>query len=110
MRRKNQGTGKMKDKNPDIFFEKNFRTSWLQKIGKILCLLIPIGSAFAGYFAASPVWKFLSKNEDCPEIFKFIFSLLLFAIIVLIIFFKTRNTNPIMKIRVLSRNQKSEDD
>ena len=93
----------MKNKESDLLFEKNFRSTWLQRLGKILCLFIPIGAAFGGYFAASPLWTLFSEKEVTPEIFKFAVSMGLFAIAVLIIYFKTRNTNPIMKIRVLTK-------
>lgn len=93
----------------NLIFEKNFRSTWLQRIGKILCLFIPIGAAFAGYFLSNPLWKLIKKEEveslsPTPELFKFALSILLFAATTLVIFFKTRNTNPIMKIRVLTKN------
>ena len=95
----------MKKKDSDLIFEKNFRTTWLQRIGRILCLFIPIGAAFGGYFASPLLWALLSEKAETPEFFKFLMSIVLFALAVLIIFFKTRNTNPIMKIRVLNKNQ-----
>ena len=79
---------------------------------KILCLFIPIAAAFGGYFAASPLWKLLNHAGEnpstAPEGFKFALSLILFAAATIIIFFKTRNTNPIMKIRVLTQKQSVE--
>ena len=95
-------------KNFSFIFEKNFRTSWTQRIIRLLCLLLPVASAFAGYFAAEPLWKYFFKEkaagETVPEGLRFALSLILFAITSAIIFFKTRNTNPIMKIRVLMKN------
>ena len=93
----------MKNKESNLLFEKNFRSTWLQRLGKILCLFIPIGAAFGGYFLAELLWTLVSEKEVTPELFKFAVSLGLFAIAVLIIFFKTRNTNPVMKIRVLTK-------
>lgn len=97
-----------------LIFEQNFRSTTRQKIGKILCLVIPVASAFGGYFAAGPLWKLIMKNADgqtsAPEGFKFALSLAVFAITVIIVFFKTRNTNPIMKIRVLSEKSENQDE
>ena len=95
---------KATDEKPTSFiFEKDFRTTLLHRLKRVLCLFLPIGAAFGGYFAAPPLWNLITKSETTPEGFKFALSLTFFAIITLIVFFKTRNTNPIMKIRVLMK-------
>ncbi|MBR1638438.1 MAG: hypothetical protein IJ688_03530 [Treponema sp.] len=106
MQRKDKGTGKIK-KTSEFIFEKNFRPNWLQRIARVLYLLFPIAAAFGGYFAAAPLWKLHSEKAPAPEIFRFIISILFLTLAIALVFFKTRNTNPIMKIRVLSKNSQN---
>ena len=100
----------MKDAIKEFIIEKDLRRTWKQKIGHTLCLLIPIASAFAGYYLSPAITAFLtgSKLEDGynpQESTKFALTLVFFAIPSIILFVKSRNTNPIMKIRVSSKEE-----
>lgn len=75
-----------------------------KRILHILCLILPIAGAFAGYYAAKPLWTlFTAETTTTPELFKLFCSLLAFAIPAIIIFFATRKENPVMKINITSR-------
>ena len=98
----------MKDVIKEFIIEKDLKRTWKQKIGHTLCLLIPIASAFAGYYLSPAITAFLAGSElsdgyNPPEAAKFAITLVFFAVPSLIIFVKSRNTNPIMQIRVSSK-------
>lgn len=84
-------------------------TSFFAKISSFLCLLFPIGIAFAGYFASEFVWKHFT-SEPITEFFKFAFSGILFVIASFILFLKTRNANPLIQIRVSEQEINSSED
>ena len=84
-----------------FIIEKNLHRTWKQRIGHTLCLIIPIISAFAGWYLAPLLYSELSDKE-ITETVKFIFTLFFFAFPTLIIFIFSRDTNPIMKISVKS--------
>lgn len=88
-----------------IITEKDYKRNIRQKITHTLCLILPIGGAFLGYFLADPFWKLFSKDSSIPELWKFLCSILLFSIICILVYVKTRNTNPIIKIRVFRKNK-----
>lgn len=88
----------MSDNN---FVEKNIHRTNLQRLIHTLCLVVPIGSAFGGYYTAPFLWGLLNKNE-IPELFKFGISLLFFFIPAFIIFIATRKSDSIIKIRIFS--------
>lgn len=94
----------MKKQNRNDFFkqfkiEEDYHRSPKQRALHIICFVTPVITAFLGYFLSYPVWNHFSQKE-IPEIFKFAFSVVFFAIPIVIIFVKTRNTNPTMRIRV----------
>lgn len=98
----------MKIKNNFFYdFLREDKKTIKQKIIHLLCFLLPVVSAFAGCFISPFIWSLFSE-KNTPEWFKFIITLIFFAIPVVIIFVKTRNANPVMKIRVLDKN--SEED
>lgn len=68
----------------------------LRRITKLICLFFPVAAAFSGYFMAN---RFTDS-----EVMKFLGSLVCFALASTIVFVKTRNTNPIIKIRA-SKNE-----
>lgn len=87
--------------NEKIIVEKHIHRTTKQRILHILCLIVPITMAFAGYFASIPLWNcFNDENNAAPEFFKFIISLVAFLIAATVIFFATRKENPIMKIDI----------
>lgn len=90
--------------NKDIIVEKHIHRTNKQRILHILCLLLPIAMAFAGYFASIPLYHFFcNDNETTPEYFKFLITLAAFLITATVIFFATRKENPIIKIDITSR-------
>ncbi len=104
MRRENKANQKIINNKifqelKNLKFEEDYHRSPLQRLLHIFCFIAPILGAFAGFFIANPLWQLL-KKENAPEVFKFLISLLGFLIPLIIIFVKTRNTNPLMKIRV----------
>ena len=84
-----------------FIIEKNLHRTWKQRIGHTLCLIIPIISAFAGWYLAPSLYSKISEKQVTEGI-KFIITLIFFAIPTLIIFVFSRDTNPIMKISVKS--------
>lgn len=89
------------NKEKEVILENDNKFSAIQCIINILCLITPVAFAFLGFFVSPWIYAFFSKTESQPsELFKFIVSLVFFAISALIIFLKTRNTNPYIKIRV----------
>ena len=88
----------------NLKFEEDYHRSPLQRLLHIFCFLLPPAGAFAGYFLSYPLWN-LFRNENTPEIFKFIISLIGFFIPLTIVFVITRNTNPHMKIRVFESKE-----
>ena len=70
------------------------------KIKYILCLILPIAAAFAGCFAAVPVWNYFSPEKTAPELFKFGAAALLFIVVSGIEFILTRKNNPVIKIGI----------
>jgi len=103
---KNKGLDKDFLKN--IIVEKESLNTVKSVITHFVCLLFPVAAVFGGYFLSKPLWKCFSKTELRPQWFCFVCSLILFVIAALIIFFKTRNTNPIIRIRVLKEKNSSE--
>lgn len=91
-----------KEQEPAIV-EKNFHRSTKQRILHILCLFIPIAAAFSGYYLATPLWSLFSQSTTVPEYFKFISSLVIFAIPTILIFILTRKENPIMRISIFNK-------
>jgi len=90
----------------DIIVERNIRRTWLQRIFHTLCLLLPICFCFAGYYLSPFIFNlFNSEKESIPESFKFVIVLIFFIVACMGVFFKTRNTNPIIKIRVLTKRK-----
>lgn len=81
--------------------EKDFHRTNLKRLIHTLCLIIPIGMAFAGYFLATPIWNLFFEKKT-TELFKFICSIVFFIIPAIIIFIVTRNENPIMKIKIFN--------
>lgn len=92
----------MKEHIKEFIIEKDLRRTWKQKIFHTLCLLIPIAAAFTGNALSDKIMQCL-KNAPATEIQKFIITLVFFLIPSAVIFVKSRNTNPIMKIRVSSK-------
>lgn len=86
-----------------IITEKNYKRNLYQKITHTLCLILPIVAAFLGYFLATPLLVLITNEESIPELWKFLCSLALFSIICFIVYVKTRNTNPIIRIRVFKK-------
>ena len=85
--------------------EKNIHRTNLRRLIDTLCLFVPIGLAFAGCFLAKPLWTFITKKEEVPDLFRFACAVVLFVIAVTFVFIKTRKINPIMKIGIFSKNQ-----
>ena len=88
-----------------IFIERNLRRTTTQRILHTLCLLLPVGSAFLGYFAAPYLYKHFYQSQP-SELFKFFCSLGFFIVPSVIIFIMTRKTDPVMKIEVTDNKQK----
>lgn len=104
MRKTLKGAEKTVSKETEpLIIEKNFHRSNKQRILHILCLFIPIGAAFGGYFIATPLWSLLSQETPVPEYFKFISSIVVFAIPTILIFILTRKENPIMKMGIFTK-------
>lgn len=82
-----------------IFIEKDNKKTFLSRILRTLCLLIPIAGAFAGYFFAPAIWNLFSQKK-ATELLRFICSIAFFAIPTIVIFILTRKFNPVMKIEV----------
>lgn len=61
----------------------------------ILCLVLPIAAAFAGYFLSPYIWNIFSQKKT-TELFRFICSIVFFIIPALIIFISTRKSNSII--------------
>lgn len=97
----------MKIKNNFFYnFLREDKKTIKQRIINLICFVTPVITAFAGCLLSPIIWSIFSKKE-VPEFFKFGCSIVFFVIPVVIIFVKTRNANPIMKIRVL--DEKSDD-
>lgn len=103
----NNENNEQKEQKEKVIVEKNRLYSFAQGVLHIVCLVVPVATAFAGYFCSSLLWKIFNTDKICPEWFKFIISLVFFAIFAAIIFVKSRNTNPVIRIRV-SEKEKSE--
>lgn len=67
-------------------------------IVRLLCLLLPIGFAFAGYFLAPSIWNLFNKETEITECFHFVCAIIFFIVPVVIIFISTRKLNPMIKI------------
>ncbi len=92
--------------NKDItIIEKNIHRTNLRRLIDTLYLFVPILLAFAGCFLAKPFWRFLTKNDEVPQIFRFGCAAVLFIIAVTFVFIKTRKINPIMKIGIFSSKE-----
>ena len=72
--------------------EKNVHRTNAQRIKDTLCLFFPIAAAFAGCLI----------TKTAPELVRFGAAAILFIISSGIVFIKTRNINPIMKIGIFS--------
>lgn len=81
-----------------LIVEKFAQRSLSEIIIHILCLLLPIAAAFTGYFLSDFIWNIFSQKKT-TELFKFLCSIVFFLIPTIIIFIKTRNANPIMKMQ-----------
>lgn len=88
--------------------EEDYHRSPKQRVLHIICFVLPILFAFIGFFISTPIWKLFTQNA-APELFKFLVSVFMFAVPIIIIFVKTRNTNPTMRIRVSDKESDSED-
>lgn len=88
--------------NEITIVEKNISRTNSQRILDTLCLIIPIAAAFAGCFFTEPVFNKFFPNKTAPELLKFGAAVIMFAITAGIVFIKTRNINPIMKIGIFS--------
>jgi len=113
MLKKNCRTAKINKLNRKEFFknfviEEDYHRSPKQRVLHIICFVLPVLFAFIGFFISSPIWNLFS-DDVTPELFKFMISFLLFLISIIIIFVKTRNTNPTMRIRVSDKESDSED-
>jgi len=82
--------------------EKDFHRTNLKRLIHTLCLILPIALAFAGYFLAEPIWSIFSQKKT-TELFKFICSIVFFAVPAIIIFILSRKENPVMKIRIFNK-------
>ena len=80
--------------------KKTLREKIPDALKRITCLLLPVISAFGGYFLSPRIWILLNKNTAVPEIFRFICTVVAFLIPSLIIFIETRKLNPIIKIAI----------
>ena len=91
----------MKKENEVYNVENDDKFTVIRYIVNILCLITPVVFAFLGYFLSPLIYSVLfNENLLVSEIFKFICSLTFFAISSLVIYLKSRNTNPYIKIRV----------
>lgn len=94
----------MKNKNElekDPYQVEWIRDSLLNGIVHFVYLLLPVAMAFLGYFCSSAIWDWLFADLGvCPQWFSFVVSLSFFAVICVVILVKTRNTNPVHRIRV----------
>ena len=105
-REENLREGNLREENPqDEKIVEKFHRSWQKRILHTLCLFLPIFSAFLGYFLSEPIGKVFFAEPPVPEIFKFVVSLIFFAILALLIFIFTRKEEPIMIIRIFSRKK-----
>lgn len=95
----------MKINNEEIVEKKIHRTN-LQRIAHTFCLLLPIFSAFLGYYIAPHVYKLFS-TEKSIDFFSFIVSLFLFIFSSAIVFIFTRSTNPIINIKIKKNESES---
>ncbi len=82
--------------------EKDFHRTNRKRFIHTLCLLLPIGMAFLGYFIASPLWNVFTAKKT-TELFKFICSVVFFGIPAIIIFIISRKESPVMKMRISER-------
>ncbi len=99
---KNLQSGKKTDEKDEKIVEK-FHRSWQKRLLHTLCLLLPVFSAFLGYFLSEPIGKVFFPEPTVPEIFKFIISLIFFAIPSLLIFIFTRKEEPVMIMRIFKK-------
>ena len=88
--------------------EKNIHRTNLRRLIDTLYLFVPIALAFAGCFLAKPIWIALTKNEEVPEMFRFLCAVILFVISVTFVFIMTRKINPIMKIGIFSKKDSAD--
>lgn len=97
-------TARIEHKIKGFIIEKNLHRTWKERLFHTLCLLLPIASAFAGYFLCPLIFE----KRPLPEAVKFVTSLVFFTIPAVIIFIISRDTNPIMKISVKSQDEGSQ--
>lgn len=69
-------------------------------IKRIICPLVPVVSAFCGYLLSQNIWTLMNQTTSVTEVFKFICSVIFFAIPSIVIFIETRKLNPIIKITI----------
>lgn len=86
--------------------EEDYHRSPKQRALHIICFILPILFAFLGFFISNYIWN-LFYDTETPELFKFAISIVMFLIPCVIIFVKTRNTNPTMRIRVSDKTNNS---
>lgn len=69
--------------------ENKQKESFIRIILRFLCLLLPIAAAFAGYFLAPSIFSIFTQKKT-TELFKFLCSIVFFAIPTIVIFFTVR--------------------
>lgn len=69
--------------------ENKQKESFIRIILRFLCLLLPIAAAFAGYFLAPSIFNIFTQKKT-TELFKFLCSIVFFAIPTIVIFFTVR--------------------
>lgn len=104
-----EAQGNRKKMTEEFIIEKQLQRTWIQRIEHTICLLFPIAGSFLGYFLSPVIYKTVfSQKTDAvatPELFRFFTVVCFFLITSFIVFVKTRNTNPIIKIRVLNKKK-----
>lgn len=91
----------------ETIIEENFHRTWLKRLLHTLCLLLPIAAAFTAYFLSETIGSKVFRLSTITENFKFFFTLSFFLLTSLIIFIATRGENPIMSIRMFTKQTKS---
>ena len=99
-------TARIEHKIKGFIIERNLHRTWKERLFHTLCLIVPIISAFAGYFLCPVIFE----KRPLSETVKFITTMVFFAIPAVIIFIASRGTNPIMKISVTDEKKSSESD
>lgn len=103
MRKKIERNGKI---NP-FHIKREYHRTPKKRLLHIICFLSPVAATFIGFSFSEPLWAKITARS-CPEVFKFLFSLLFFIVVSIIIFLKTRNTNPTMKMEIEENKEYTE--